>query len=454
MNAISFPPLAEMTPIRARTEFAKRQHYLRSLEGDRALIGLVDLAKRYTRLQHHGLLDDEDIPGGLWEAAENADLVKAHGPDTIENVMAAAIETAHASPNDDTGKSSSGLLILTPAAWKGTEPTKQRWLAHARIPSGDLTIGAGNGGSGKTEIYTQLLIAVTAGLADWLGCTIENGVALFLSCEEPQENIRDRIERIAKHRSIDPYDLPNLHLVFPDLENTWLVHALKDGRLTKAPLLDWLEAWIREHRPRLVVIDSIAAVFDGDAIARRQVRAFLAMLRKIAREHDTAIVLLDHPSVRGMADGSGTANSVDWRNSVRSMLSLTEDKDDQDARVLEVTKSNRGPKGEKVTLRWDGLTFVPEGIGGAPSHHLAAAERDVEELFLRILDRRNAQGRPVRPHPGRGYAPAEFVNDPEAVGVTDKAFVAAMERLYTSGKITTVITGPQSRTVSHIERVR
>ncbi|MCP1851235.1 MULTISPECIES: AAA family ATPase [unclassified Bradyrhizobium] len=347
------------------------------------------------------------------------------------------------------------LSTITPVAWKGTEPVKQRWLAHARIPSGDLTIGAGNGGAGKTEIFVQLLVYVAAGLADWLGCTIENGVALFLSCEEPESNIRDRVERICKHRGVDPHSLENLHLVFPDLEQTWLVHAGGDGRLTRAPLLDSLESWIRKYRPALVVIDSIAAVFDGEAIARRQVRAFLAMLRKIAREHDTAIVLLDHPSVRGMADGSGTANSVDWRNSVRSMLSLTEpDKDDRDARLLEVTKSNRGRKGEKINLRWDGLTFVPEGLSGAPSHHRAAAERDVDELFLRILDKRNAQRRPVRPHPGRGYAPAEFVNDPDAAGVADKAFVAAMERLYTAGKITTITTGPKSRATSHIERVR
>ena len=44
-----------------------------------------------------------------------------------------------------------------------------------------------------------------------------------------------------------------------------------------------------------------------------------------------------HPSVRGMADGTGTANSVDWRNSVRSMLHLSDpDKDDADARTLEL----------------------------------------------------------------------------------------------------------------------
>jgi RecA-family ATPase len=49
------------------------------------------------------------------------------------------------------------------------------------------------------------------------------------------------------------------------------------------------------RRPLLVVIDSIAAVFDGEAIASRQVRSFLAMLRTISRENETALVLLDHP---------------------------------------------------------------------------------------------------------------------------------------------------------------
>jgi hypothetical protein len=90
---------------------------------------------------------------------------------------------------------STALETLTPIAWKGTEPIKQRWLAHMRIPSGDLTIGAGNGGAGKTEIFMQLVIAVAAMLGDWLGCVVECGTALFLSCEEPDH---ERIEAIAQ----------------------------------------------------------------------------------------------------------------------------------------------------------------------------------------------------------------------------------------------------------------
>jgi RecA-family ATPase len=251
---------------------------------------------------------------------------------------------------------------ITPAMWKGTPSPQERWLANARIPCGDLTILAGNGGSGKTEIAVQLLVSVAAELGDWLGCIVESGAALFISCEEPEDDIRDRVERICQHRRLDPYAVEGLHLFCPDLDATWLASVAKDGTLVKTTLLTQVEAWIKQHRPRLVVVDSIAAVFDGVAIDRRQVRAFLAMLRKIARAHDVAILLLDHPSVRGMADGSGTANSVDWRNSVRAMMHLSDpDKDDRDTRTLEIKKNNRGRTGEKIALRWAGLTFTTEG---------------------------------------------------------------------------------------------
>jgi hypothetical protein len=75
------------------------------------------------------------------------------------------------------------LKTITPADWEGTTLQPQRWLAFGRIPAGDVTILAGNGGAGKTEIIVQLLVYVTGGLPDWLGCTIENGVALAAGLE-------------------------------------------------------------------------------------------------------------------------------------------------------------------------------------------------------------------------------------------------------------------------------
>jgi RecA-family ATPase len=109
-----------------------------------------------------------------------------------------------------------------------------------------------------------------------------------------------------------------------------------------------------------------------------------------SRENATAIVLLDHPSVRGMADGSGTANSVDWRKSVRAMVHLSDaDKNDPDIRELEVKKSNYGRAGEKIKLRWNGLIFVTATPADS-SPYRAAAERNIDELFLKLLDKRIA----------------------------------------------------------------
>lgn len=119
---------------------------------------------------------------------------------------------------------------ITPCEWRGTEPPQQRWLASGRIPSGDLTILSGNGGAGKTEIAVQLLVSVAAELGDWLGSIVEAGPALFVSCEEPEANVRDRIERICKHRCLDPYRLPDLHLHFPDLEHVAGVRRQPDGQ--------------------------------------------------------------------------------------------------------------------------------------------------------------------------------------------------------------------------------
>jgi RecA-family ATPase len=351
------------------------------------------------------------------------------------------------------GASPGPLATVSPAAWRGKEPAPQRWLASARVPLGDLTILAGDGGSGKTEIATELLVSVAGGLGDWLGSVLEEtGPALFVSCEEPEENIRDRVERICKNREIDPYAIDDLHLHFPELDATWLGVADRAGRISKTPLLIAIEGWIKQYAPRLIVIDSVAAVFDGVAFDRRQVRAFLAMLRKVAREHAVAIVLLDHPSVRGMADGSGTANSVDWRNSVRSMLHLEPSKADPDERTLEVKKSNRGRTGERTKLRWNGLTFTTAAVAG-PSPYKAQAERKVDELFLRLLDKRNAQGRPVHSKKAAGSAPSAFASDPDADGVTAQAFRSSMERLFTSNRIVKIESGSPTKRRERIERV-
>jgi RecA-family ATPase len=324
------------------------------------------------------------------------------------------------------------LATITPSSWKGKPIPEERWLAFNRVPGEDLTIYSGDGGTGKTETALQLCVHTVADIGDWLGCVIENGPALFFSAEEPEAKLRKRVSRICQDRGIDIDSLVNLHLHFPDLEDTFLATADRSGKVRRTPLMDSLEETIRTVKPRLVVIDNTAAAFDGEVMVRRQVRQFCAILRKIAQKHGTAVMLLDHPSVRGMSDGSGTANSVDWRNSCRSYMYLSEG-DDPDERQMKVTKANDTRKGETIRIRWNGTTFSTAPSG--PSPVKAQAERAVDQLFLQLLKIAAEQFRYFGSSPGVSYAPARLAEMPEANRTPKKVLVDAMQRLFAAGKV-------------------
>jgi hypothetical protein len=145
-----------------------------------------------------------------------------------------------------------------------------------------------------------------------------------------------------------------------------------------------------------------------------------------------------------LTDGTGRSGSTGWNNSGRWRCNFTQVKDDDDLRQLEIVKNNYGPRGEKVRLRWERGVFVPEGSASAPQQ--AAAQHKIDQLFIRLLEERNAQGRWVTPSKASGYAPKELGTMPGAEGCTAAALANAMERLLTDPKRIIVETfGPPSK---------
>jgi RecA-family ATPase len=248
-----------------------------------------------------------------------------------------------------------------------------------------------------------------------------------------------------------------LHLWFPeDVSGAVFATPERSGIMQPTPLFRSIEAAIEQVAPSLVIVDNVAATFTGNQNDRVMVRSYVNLWRTIARQASRpAVLLLDHPSLSGLTNGSGRAGNVDWRNAVRSALYLRtpDDKDEAErgVRILETAKSNYGPTGQQLRLQW--------GQGGlalehAPSSLVRLAEdAKVDEVFLRLLDKRNAQGRHVRTTTGHGYAPAEFEGDAEASGIKAKAFKASMERLLTAKKIAVTTVGPPSRQYKRLERI-
>lgn len=344
------------------------------------------------------------------------------------------------------------LPTVCPTAWRDVPVPPMRWLAARRIPAADVTILSGDGGGGKTTVALQLAVSVERGLGDWLGTTCEIGPVLFFSGEEPEEEMRRRLERVARKRDLEPADIENLHFHFADPERCLLGISRPNGPMAPTPLFESLCTRAVEIRPALIVVDSIAATFGGNQNDRVHARSFVAMFRRLAREIDCAVLLLDHPSLSGITNGTGRGGSMDWQNATRARLHLETVHEDEGGidRLLEVKKINYGAPGEKVKLRWGDGCFVPEGSTPAPMQ--AAAFNAADRTYLACLDRLTEQGREVREHSGRGYAPKAFADMPEANGITARAFKAAQDRLFSGGMIHVITEGPASKPTRRIAR--
>jgi hypothetical protein len=91
------------------------------------------------------------------------------------------------------------------------------------------------------------------------------------------------------------------------------------------------------------------------------------------------------------------------------------------------------PGDVREVVRWRSGVFVPEP--GTGSLEQLARDQKADELFLRLLDRFNEQGRNVsHKKAAHNYAPTAFATDPDGKGKR-KDLADAMTRLFNADKI-------------------
>lgn len=348
------------------------------------------------------------------------------------------------------------LDFVDPTAWEGEPIPERQWLVRDRIPAGNVSLLGGDGAAGKTTAGLQLVAAVPRG-SYWLGAKVEQpGQVVFFSAEEDYDEIHRRLGAILARDGLAYAELAGVHLFCCPGDDAVLGAPDRGGIIRPSKLYDRLAQSVVSIRPALVVIESAADVYAGNENDRSQVRQFIALLRRMARDSGAAVLLLAHPSVAGMATGTGTSGSTGWNNSVRSRLYLKsikgdgEDGEDENLRELVVMKSNYGPKGEAVRLRWDRGGFAPDG-GLSPLDRIAA-EAAIDHAFLKCLDTKNAQGIPVSHLTGRNYAPAIFEGMTEAKGFKRKAMAISLERLLSAHQLKVETSGPPSKQRAYLVR--
>ena len=331
----------------------------------------------------------------------------------------------------------------------------REWLVHERIPRRNVTMLSGEGSIGKSLLLMQLAGAVVLG-KEWIGTMPEIGPVLYMSCEEDDDEVRRRMEAVARHLGVNRKEMIKHGLRFLSFAGKDAVLA-QPGRydiLRPTPLFDRLRRVAMQLRPRLIVLDNLADVYAGKEIDRIQTRQFITLLRSLAIDADAAVVVAAHPSLTGIATDTGLSGSTGWHNSVRArMYFKAAPGDDPALRVLEVKKNNYGPVNEDILLRWRNGVYVVEP--GKGTLERMAADTNVELLFIKLLRQSKEQGRNVTDKKGTSYAPAIFAEAPEAkkLKVSKQVLTEAMNRLFDAKKIRVVDDGPPSKKRSKIVEI-
>jgi RecA-family ATPase len=392
--------------------------------------------------------------------------VRPWTPDGVAaNAAAEAVEKdtrAETSADSKPASEPPPLPFIDIAAWDGATVPEREWVVQDRVPLRNVTLLSGEGGVGKSIVSLHLAVATVLG-RDWLSALPTPGPAIVVCCEDDVDELHRRLDRIIEHYSATVgatyKELKDIHLLSLAGQGAVLAAPNRNGLVQATKLFGRIHEAACDIRPRLIVLDNSADVFAGNENDRAQVRQFVTLLRDMAMSANAGLLLTSHPSLSGISTGTGLSGSTAWNASVRSRLYFkraTTEKDeepDPDLRVLEVMKSNYGPVGETVAVRWKDGLFLP--VAGVSSLERLAAEQKAEQLFLTLLDRFTRQGRNTCEKPSAPtYAPTLFAKESEAreLGIRKADFEGAVRRLFAAEKICLEPYGAPCRGTSRLVR--
>ncbi|MFN3675608.1 MAG: AAA family ATPase [Sphingomonas pseudosanguinis] len=338
-------------------------------------------------------------------------------------------------PGTAGGREAQPLALIDVGSLAGKPVAEQRWVVRKLVPDRQVTLFTAQGGGGKS--YISLLLAGCVSIGERaFGFATTRGPALYLTCEDDDDENHRRLIGVANALNVglDKFSGTLFVKSLVDRHDKGIAHLDQNtNKLRVEPLFHEVRATLLALRPKLVILDNVAHLFEGNENIRAHVAAFLGLLNALAIEADCAIILIGHPNKAGDSFSGSTA----FQNQVRSHIHMEVDEADPDRRELRLAKANYARLEEPVRLLWHRGAFRLESSIPAGDSSASVRERTEDERFLACLDARNTQQRPVSPHTAArdSYAPKAFVGMREAQGMTEPHFKSALERLLSSGRI-------------------
>jgi len=182
-------------------------------------------------------------------------------------------------------------------------------------------------------------------------------------------------------------ELQNIRFVSRVGQNNHLISFDNNNNLVLTEFFHQLEKDASEFKPDLLVLDTVADLFNGNENSRIQVREFIQnACGRLAKLINCAVLLCAHPSESGMQKGTGSGGSTAWHNSLRSRWYLQHSNnksENQNSRILTKVKANYGASGVCKKLKWQDGIFVTESSEAKPTDNLNDIIKIIESEALK-----------------------------------------------------------------------
>ncbi|BAU89648.1 putative ATPase, RecA family protein [Methylorubrum populi] len=267
------------------------------------------------------------------------------------------------------------LVVIDPRDWQDRPAPAREWEVPSLIPKNEVTLLYGDGGVGKTLLIHQYATAAATGQR-WLGQDVRAARTILFLCEDDSDELQRRQVDINRSLGVDCRDLDALRMIPRAGEDNFLAEFDRQtGRMKLTDVWRALRDEALAFGATVIVLDTLADIFSGIDFDRAQVSAFVkGCLRRLAREVGCTVIALGHPSQAGKSSGDGSSGSTAWNNACRSRLYLRRPEPRKgapvsmstDTRILESKKSNYGPAGSSITMRWARGAFEVVMASGVP----------------------------------------------------------------------------------------
>lgn len=342
----------------------------------------------YTTLFHHAKQGGADL----------SEMARKHRPDPVaermqaqNHAMSIALEPEQPDQPQQEEAKAQGEWPTPYDMFDASILPRREWIYGYDYIKKYISVTASAGGIGKTSAIIVEALAIASG-KPLLGTAVKSQENTWvINLEDPMSEMQMRTIAAMKHHDLKPSEVKGK--LFMDGEDTMSITLAAEGRdglITNDALIEHMTKKIKANNIGVVIIDPFVSTHLVNENNNGSVQAVVSMLRKLARDTNTSIMLVHHirktngedatvDSVRGAVSLIGAARAARVINRITPEDAMALGVNENESRGIfriDDGKANLAPPSDKAVYRQMVSVEIANG-----EHIGVATEFKLPDLF-------------------------------------------------------------------------